>query len=389
MLRLHGREADDVITPPRADTPWKVMTAQPVPHVSETIELHKPGAPDQVVRLGPTITQVVGFGPHREVVRWLADAMIVPPLVIGPDALDDLRDLKRQVDHLEPHDRQILVERVGALADRADEIESALAAMGDTHDDDDDERASAALALAVEWDAYEDAVRNGRADTASREIEMRARTASLLGRLAGVEPAVDLRAFAQEIIRRQPNPDAAVALRSELDRIEAEGRDLVTRIDAADGLSEPAVRINELFGDERSTIVLDGDLFYAVPSTVYDLLLDKLHDEASRRRIAIVFDDTTLEAWLDTVHGATSWTTGHLHLVQDAAAAPESALAGPRPVPVMSMCGRHPTQPTRLVCSGCRRPFCSLCLVRVTTRDAVLCIDCALERGTGVKRPHR
>src|SRR5262249_23957514 len=155
-----------------------------------------------------------------------------------------------------------------------------------------------------------------------------------------------------------------VALRSELDRIEAEGRDMVARIDAADGVARPAVRIQELFGDGRCPVIVDGDLLYAVAPNVHDLLLDKLRAEADRRRIIVVLDDS-LAAWLATVHGASIWTTGHLHLVphqvreepvaeEDHTARAGRARAG-RISKVMGACEKHPSQLTRLSCSACER----------------------------------
>ncbi len=403
MLRLRLRDADELPEPPPVRTPWKVMTTtEPAPQASETIEVHKPGSPHEVVRIGPTVTQVAGFGPQAEVVAWLADALPIPPLVIGADAFDELNDSRRHADHLEPAERDTLVDRVLDLAARAREIEDSLAAMGHACDPvGAQELAGAAGSLAVEWDAFAETVRDGQAESRSREIDLRARTAEILGHLSGPAPAAELRAYAGELLARHPTPDRAVALRSELDRIEAEGRDMVARIDAADGVALPAVRIQELFGDENRPVVLDGDLLYAVAPAVHDLLLDKLRTETDRRRVIIVFDDT-LDAWLATVHGATLWSTGHLHLVPKQAEDPAGAEAAQerasragargagRVSKTLTQCTRHPAQLTRLSCGACERPFCSSCLVRVNTKRAmVLCMECALERGTGVKRRGR
>ncbi len=401
MLRLRAVDAEEISTPqtPGADSRWMTMTVQHAPVVSELLELHKPGARDQVVRLGATVTQVAGFGPAADVVAWIADAMVVAPVVIGADALDDLAEMH---DPLDPAEHDAIVDRVDELAIRAGEIEQELAelrAMAVAGEDDRD-HAAAALALAVEWDTHADLARAGGDEAATHEIDLRARTAALLGRLAGPEPMVELRAFAQDVIRHQPTSDSAVALQSELDRIEAEGRDLVARIDAADAtnMGSPALRVQELLGTDERPIVLDGDLLYAVPPAVHDLLLAKLRDAADHRRVVIVFDDTTLGPWLDTVHGSSMWTTGHLHLIrsQDVegwdedpdkrAAAVRKANRGGRS---LASCDKHPSHATRLSCSACGLPFCSVCLVRVKTKDAVICINCALERGTGVRRAGR
>ncbi|HEY3830933.1 MAG TPA: hypothetical protein VGO03_01440 [Acidimicrobiia bacterium] len=382
-----------------------MVSAEPAPQTSDIIELRRPGSVNDVVRLGPTVTQVAGFGPQAEVVAWLADAMSVPPLVIGADAFDDLNDSHRHADHLAPDERDTLVDRVLELAERAREIESVLAAAH-TADGPDaaEELADGALALAVEWDALGDAASARRSDTASREIDLRARTADVLGRLAGSNPASDLRDYADAILRLHPNPDNVVVLRSELDRIEAEGRDLVARVDAADGIAMPAVRVDEMFGAGTCPLVIDGDLLYAVAPTVHDLLLDKLRAEADRRRVVIVLDDT-LDAWLATVHGSSLWTTGHLHLV----APPDEPAKGPATAASpgestktkrgrkqrglvgteLRACMKHPSEFTRVSCGGCGQPFCSACLLRVNTKDSLLCMDCALQRGTGVRRPRR
>src|SRR4051812_42420285 len=119
MLRLRQRDVEELPEPPLADSPWKVMAikhAAHAPQPSEVMELRRPGAPNDVVRLGPTVTQVAGFGPHAEVVAWLADAMIAPPHVIHADAFDDISDAHRRAEHLEPEDRQTLVDRVLDLA---------------------------------------------------------------------------------------------------------------------------------------------------------------------------------------------------------------------------------------------------------------------------------
>src|SRR5690349_13787033 len=82
MLRLRRHHAEEVPEPPLVDTPWKVMTAtEPAPQASETLELRKPGS-NEVVRIGPTVTQVAGFGRHADVVDWIASAMAMTPLVI-------------------------------------------------------------------------------------------------------------------------------------------------------------------------------------------------------------------------------------------------------------------------------------------------------------------
>jgi hypothetical protein len=416
MLRLRFPDADELVElpatpePPLVFNPRTVMvSADPAPQTSEMIELRKPGSTADVVRLGPTATQVAGFGPQAEVVAWLAAAMSVPPLVIGADAFDDLNDSHRHTDHLEPAERDTLVDRVLDLAERARQIESVLAAadVADSSDGPDaaEELADAALALAVEWDALDDPASARRSETASREIDLRARTTDLLGRVAGNDPASDLRDYADAILRLHPNRDGVVVLRSELDRIEAEGRDLVARVDAADGIALPAVRVEEMFGSDTCPVVVDGDLLYAVAPTVHDLLLDKLRAEADRRRVVIVLDDT-LDVWLATVHGSSLWTTGHLHLVSGPEAAAKAAAAPAPPTEStkskkakkqrgrlvgeeLRACTKHPSQFTRLLCSGCGEPFCSACLLRVNTKESLLCMDCALQRGTGVKRPRR
>ena len=419
MLRLRLPDADELSGPPGSPEPpappepplvftlrKAMVSAEPAPHTSDTIELRKLGSTTDVVRLGPTVTQVAGFGPQADVVAWLADAMIVSPLVIGADAFDDLNGSRHHADHLDPDERDTLVDRVLELAERAREIESLLAAADDPgHTDAAEELADGALALAVEWDALDDPGHDRRGEATSREIDLRARTAELLGRSAGNDPASDLRGYADAILRLHPNPDGVVALRSELDRIEAEGRDLVTRVDAADGIALPAVRVEEMFGHDSCPVIMDGDLLYTVAPTVHDLLLDKLRAEADRRRVVVVLDDT-LDAWLATVHGSMLWTTGHLHLVS-APEEPQSVAASQAPTKDSKQtkkarkgrgglvsedplpCTKHPAQLTRVSCSGCRQPFCSACLLRVNTKESLLCMECALERGTGVKRPRR
>src|SRR6476659_3632257 len=66
MLRLRQRGVDELPEPPLADSPWKIMAlkhAAQAPLASDVLELRKPGAPNDVVRIGPTVTQVAGFGP--------------------------------------------------------------------------------------------------------------------------------------------------------------------------------------------------------------------------------------------------------------------------------------------------------------------------------------
>ncbi len=403
MLRLPSRDADVLPEPPLVEAPWRVMTApQPAPHPTEVLDLRKPGT-GEVIRIGPTVTQVAGFGRHAEVARWLAAAFAVPCVVIGADAFDDLDALHRHADHLEPHERQTLVDRVLELAEQARGIEDALDRMAQPVDPEELEaRVSAVRALAEEWDAFAVVAAERRPGMASREIELRARTTELLRKLPGPDPVGELQRYAEDLEARRPNPEAAVALRSELDRIEAEGRDLVACIDAADGVALPAVRLDELFGTDTCPVIVDGDLLYAVAPTIHDMLLDKLRSEADRRRVVIVLDDTMLDVWLESVHGSTVWTTGHLHLVppdpepartSDGAEDSRSRRSGKAKVggagKALSACAKHPSQLTRLVCTSCNLSFCSACLVRVGTKHTLLCLDCAIARGTGVKRPRR
>src|SRR4051794_31420672 len=110
-------------------------------------ELRRSDAPDEVVRLGPTVTVVMGFGRTVDVVAWLAEALgDVPHQVLNPDALD--------VPYTDPEVRRAEID--AALDDlemRADVIEAELAQIR-ADSDDAERRAVEALSVAVEWEGH-------------------------------------------------------------------------------------------------------------------------------------------------------------------------------------------------------------------------------------------
>jgi hypothetical protein len=123
-----------------------------------------------------------------------------------------------------------------------------------------------------------------------------------------------------------------------------------------------------------------------------------LRDAALRRRVVVVSDDVLLDAWLATVPNSLLWTSGHLHLVlaegrpawdeDDGRRSASLRVASGRDE-LLTTCVEHPSSITRLTCSVCARPFCSVCLVPVAGGTSVICVSCALERSGARVRTRR
>lgn len=150
---------------PDPDVATTSMTAQPieparVPAVDaggEVIEIHNPDAADEVVRIGPTITQLMGFGPSYEVAAWVARGLGPASRVVD---VGSVAEAIRVHDDVRRRDAEDIDAELDALEARADDLEDAIARL------DDAARASApdsglptgvreaklALALAVEFD---------------------------------------------------------------------------------------------------------------------------------------------------------------------------------------------------------------------------------------------
>ena len=95
MLRLQRRVAEDTEetrSPRRTAVTRYSMHADPLELPSHPpIEVRHPDAPNVIVRVGPTLTHVMGFGPSGEVASWLADALVTPSYIVTSDAIDEAR----------------------------------------------------------------------------------------------------------------------------------------------------------------------------------------------------------------------------------------------------------------------------------------------------------
>lgn len=465
---------------PDPDVTTTRMTAQPIeparaPAVDaagEVIEIHNPDAPDEVVRIGPTITQLMGFGPSYEVAAWVARGMGPASRVVDVGSVDEAARIHDDVSRREADD---IDAELDALEARAQDLEDAIARFDDAARASTSDsglptgvrEANVAQALAVEFDeldsghagaepafeqvmqahlaveaarrALDEAPRSRRkaaaaeldeaiaaessalrdagvgtytqflatnigapvhiassgADPAQREIELRARAAQILGRLPGQQPALELRAFAAsrvDAVMHRPDPAARNRLVDELVAIDRRGRALLDAWECCvDDTSTygPTTWAAIAIGSGTQPLVVDGDLFDAVASDVHDALLTTLRESALRRRVVVASDDVLLDTWLATVPNSLLWTSGHLHLVlaegrpawddDDGRRAASLRVDSGRDE-LLATCCEHPGTITRLTCSSCHRPFCSVCLVPVSGGNAVICVACALER---------
>ncbi len=466
------------------------------PVFAPPLEIRNPDAPGEVVRIGPTLTQVMGFGPSAEVAAWIDRTIPTVSALITADAFDDARTSVVVV----RDERGAIEAALDELESRAEVLEHRINAIdnGELDGGPTTELAAVAMGLAIEWetgtsptpaptvaslesvkdqtgdvsgaDPCSDSVvaahhqvevaraavgsasaselREARAhlDAARRHetavlrdagvatyaqyvksigaqsaplsglaiagaqrvldpgavlIQRRAKTAQVLGRLAGSDPATELREFAQRCLQglgsSDADPEERDRLLAELDEIDLKGQQL------ADELAHPttpvaptnAQLLSIIFAGAEPTIVIDGDLLYACSSDQRDALLEHLHDESMRRRVVLVSDDTLLDAYVASIPRGMLWSSGHLHLVQRGTESqwsddPEirgaSLLTSLAHGEALSVCSNHAGTATRLTCPTCERPFCSLCLIGVDRR-AVECVACALGRG-GV-RPRR
>ena len=153
MLRLIRNHADDTYEPRsrRYGRQQPIMNLEPVePEFVAPLEVSSPHAPSAVFRIGPTLTQIMGFGPTGQVAEWIRDAMVVPAIVITPDAFDEAaavatatfdprREIELQLDQLET--RAEWIERQINAIDNGEEIVGA-----------DTATAAEAMALALEWE---------------------------------------------------------------------------------------------------------------------------------------------------------------------------------------------------------------------------------------------
>ena len=92
MLRLIRNHADDTYEPRsrRYTRRQPIMSAEPIdPEFAAPLEVRSPDAPSAVFRIGPTLTQVMGFGPTAQVASWIRDGMATSAIVISPDAYDE------------------------------------------------------------------------------------------------------------------------------------------------------------------------------------------------------------------------------------------------------------------------------------------------------------
>ena len=522
MLRLQRKRADehtDPVRPRRTASASYSMHAEPLELPDHPpIEVRHPDAPNIVVRLGPTLTQVMGFGPSGEVATWLANAIVTPSYIVSSEAFDDARKVFDAQGSGESGKLELELDRleVSALAieRRLEELDRADSAPADEHDVS---RSAAALALALEWDALRarsrsaathsaadaprvvappaarlttdtdstdlvlsahleverlrtalgDAKRGDRkallkslqtAEQAEREelraagvgtyteylmslqaqngsvgslrstfaavaasaeieapsvaeptasslhdteIELRARTAQLLGRLPGSDPASELRG---SVTAARPTTQAIDAgererLIAELAEIDQHGQRIADLLALPDEPRIPSDHelIDIAFPAGATNLVVDGDLLYAVTSDTRDLILERLRDSIFERRVVLVSDDTLLDAWVDTIPQGMLWSSGHLHLVtsgeiewdDDPDARGAAIISQNRPTDPLAVCTNHPGAATRLACPRCGLAYCSVCLISVDRRGATVeCVGCALSR-SGVRNARR
>ena len=229
------------------------------------------------------------------------------------------------------------------------------------------------------------------------EIVLRARTAQMLGRLPGPNPATELRSIATQAPAPRPAPfdrSTRDALIRELDAIDERGQALADELSRPVEMREPSDRelVDLAIPGGATTLVIDGDLLFAAHPDVRDLLMDRIRDSIFERRVVLVSDDTMLDAWVDTIPQGMLWSSGHLHLVQNdgvvwaddpnvRGAAILSSRSGSDP---LAVCINHPGQSTRLSCPRCGLPYCSVCLITIDRRATVECVGCALGR-SGVR----
>ncbi len=458
------------------------MTATPLEHHDDDVlEVRNPRAPLQIVRIGPSATQLMGFGPTAEVVAWVSEVLEVPTRVLSAESLDEAADVHDEVlgRSMESVDEEL--ERLEARAvDLEDGIarfdENMRAATGDGGFPSGVREANAAIALATTWEQHDDEVEAPAVDRVmqahfdvataqavlagasrsqrkrcaaaldaaiaaeaaalaaagvdsytqylatalgapgghgpavqspdDRDADLRARAAQLLHRTPGADPVGELRAFAAErldAVMHRPDPELRTSMVAELAAIDRRGRALVDALAHADCVARelrPSAWAAIAVGTGSQLMLVDGDVLDAVVPTVRDALLSELRTAAKRRRVVLASDDVFLDAWLTTVPQSMLWTSGHVSVVL----AEGRQAPAPAEIPMFStpaevfhedrvaMCVGHPGSATRLNCAACGRPYCSLCLVTVDQRSALVCVDCALERSgvrVGSKRSKR
>jgi hypothetical protein len=473
-------------------------------------ELHCGGASDVIIRLGPTVSLLTGFGRPSEVVGWLEQSAPMPVEVIGADAYPDRLPTTEA--------------RLAIIDSHLDELEARAAALEhsinrlDSDDGSDGPDLAEIIALAGEWDAWsrrapkaaaprkgprfaprrtrlpadvprpastvptltpaaidavvsahrevqaarralEGAKRSERREQAARfdaarnlearalnaagassysdylvlassnadaaalallapgtptantaspvasvdpgdreeaEIDLRARTARVLGHLPGAEPAAELRALAAA---DEGVPDRATLI-AELEAVDAQGEALTDRRVAIEA-GEAGDDLSNFFGTAVDPLLVDGYLFDAVPTATRDALLAELVDVARRRQVVLVSDDRSLEDWALANPRGTIWTIAESHLLTrplrlakeprswdpDAEARTVAQRLGVAADGRLQICAKHPGVVTRLHCARCGRPCCDVCLMKQKRDATVICVECALDRA-GIGR-HR
>lgn len=467
-----------------------------------------PGGPDEVVRLGPTVTVVMGFGRTVDVVGWLSESFgDTPHRVLNADTLD--------APYADPHARRAEIDdALDELEMRADVIEAELAQIR-ADADHAERRAVEALAIAVEWERHKArvaaaaaATRPVESDTGApnapggldavvaahleverlrsllaaatraerRELarkfdaaraaedtalraegcasyaeylttrsvrpsrglvhppratssgdglhdetghdetghddaghdegaelhavaeELRTKAAAVLGHDAGPDPAIELRELVGALTG---GSDARAQLEAELAEIDGRGNELADERAALEhGVRRPTA--TDVIGTAAEPLLVDGLLFDAVTTDVYEDLLAALVDAAPHRQIVVVSDDPAIERWGAAVPSGQVWTNADSHQLRGAAAPPPIAawdarfeaemgarrLGAKETARALLVCTNHPGAVTRLTCAQCDRPFCDVCLMVLDRDKRVVCVHCALNRA-GVRKRRR
>jgi hypothetical protein len=472
---------------------------QEATEATHVTELRRSDAPDEVVRLGPTVTVVMGFGRTVDVVAWLSDALAAAPhQVLNAESLD--------APYTDPEARRAEIDtELDELEMRADVIEAELAQIR-ADADDAERRAVEALAIAVEWERYKarvaaaaaaarpatvdtgapsppgglDAVvhahleverlrsllaaasRSERRELAQRfdaaraaeDVALRAEgctsyaeylttrsvrparnlstpparpaaspdepdAATAAAAARQLEETADaLRAKAADVLGHEPGGDPAVELRelvgaltggsqarSQLEReladIDERGNTLADeRAALENGVVRPTAA--EVIGPGHEPLLVDGLLFDAVTTDVYEDLLIALIDAAPHRQVVVVSDDPAIERWGIAVPAGAVWTNADSHRLRGASSPPPIAawdarfeaemgarrLGAKESTPALLVCSNHPGAVTRLTCTSCERPFCDVCLMVLERDKRVVCVQCALNRA-GVRKRRR
>ncbi len=170
MLRLIRNGADDTYEPRsrRSRRRYSHMSAEPIePEFAAPLEIRSPHAPSAVFRIGPTLTQVMGFGPTADVASWIRDAMVTPAVVITPDAFDEAAAVAAA--NFDP--RHEIEAKLDQLEGRAEWLERQINAIdnGEEITGPDTVTAAEAMALALEW---ETAISSGGGSGADRQEQV-------------------------------------------------------------------------------------------------------------------------------------------------------------------------------------------------------------------------